>query len=254
MPVVLPAVLLLAVALMGAAKPDAGFQLYLLIGQSNMAGRGKVDTASQPDDARIRMLDRERRWVTAHDPMHFDKAAAGVGPGLAFAQRLLQARPQARIGLIPCAVGGTSIRAWVPGAADAATKTHPYDDMLVRLRAAQADGVLKAALWHQGESDRSRAAEYPAELTALVQRLRADAGIPDLPVIAGEIASFRPDSEAPTAAFNAALRSLEGRIPAFAVIGCAGTRDGGDHLHFDAASARLLGQRYAERLLQMGGR
>ena len=52
------------------------------------------------------------------DPLHFStKTGAGVGPGLAFGKAMADANPQARIGLIPCAVGGSSIKVWVPGSA-----------------------------------------------------------------------------------------------------------------------------------------
>jgi hypothetical protein len=54
---------------------------------------------------------------------------------------------------VPCAVGGTSIRLWQPGAYDTKTDTRPYDDMLYRVTQAMLHGTLKGILWHQGESD-----------------------------------------------------------------------------------------------------
>lgn len=233
------------------AKPDAGFHLYLLVGQSNMAGRGVVDAESAKSDPRVLMLDKERRWVPAADPLHFDKAGAGVGPGLAFAKRMAAAQPKARIGLIPCAVGGTSIKLWVPGAADPATKTHPYDDMLARARVALSAGVLKGIIWHQGESDRSDAASYGANLTALVARMRQDLDAPQVPFIAGELAAFTPEAEAATKAFNLALHAIKPPIPRFGVVSSEGMAHKGDKLHFDSASARLLGGRYAEAMLAL---
>jgi len=236
----------------GAADPD--FQLYLLIGQSNMAGRGKVDAQSTEADPRVLMLNRERKWVPAVDPLHFDKAAAGVGPGLAFGKKMAEAAPGKRIGLIPCAVGGTSISVWVPGAADAATKTHPYDDMIARVTPALAQGVLKGILWHQGEANRGAASAYAEELTALVKRLRLDLGAPDVPFVAGELAVFTTDSEPSTTAFNAIVHGLEGKIPAYAVVSAAGLKDRGDQLHFDTPSARILGARYATAMLELQSR
>src|SRR5512137_970156 len=151
-----------------AAEPDPAFHLSLLIGQSNMAGRGAADAESRKAHPRVAMLTKELRWEPATDPLHFDKPGAGVGPGLAFGRQMAEASPQARIGLVPCAVGGTSIKAWVPGAADKATNTHPYDDMLKRMQEAQKAGVLKGIIWHQGESDRGSAGQYPGWLTELI--------------------------------------------------------------------------------------
>lgn len=133
-----------------ASQPEAQFHLYLLIGQSNMAGRGLVDAASKVPHPRVLMLNKNREWVAAIDPLHFDKTVAGVGPGLAFGKQMAEANPQVRIGLIPCAVGGTPISAWVPGKEDKSTRTHPYDDMLERVRVAMQTGVLKGILWHRG--------------------------------------------------------------------------------------------------------
>src|SRR5690606_19644879 len=134
---------------------DTTFHLYLLIGQSNMAGRGTLDTAGQEIQENILMLDRHNTWVPAKDPLHFDKKAAGTGPGLAFAKVMIAQRNGIKIGLIPCAVGGTSIGKWQPGAYDEKTNTHPYDDMMKRLQAALRHGVLKGILWHQGEGNSS---------------------------------------------------------------------------------------------------
>jgi hypothetical protein len=233
----------------GAVDPD--FQLYLLIGQSNMAGRGKVDAQSTESDPRVLMLNKERQWVPAVDPLHFDKAAAGVGPGLAFGKAMAAAAPGKRIGLIPCAVGGTSITVWVPGAADAATKTHPYDDMMARVTPALAQGTLKGILWHQGESNRGAASAYAEELTGLVKRLRQDLNAPEVPFVAGELAVFKADSEQSTTAFNAILHGLEGKIPAYAVVSAADLKDRGDQLHFDTPSARTLGVRYAAAMREL---
>lgn len=90
-----------------ATPPAKDMELYLLIGQSNMAGRGKVDEESKQIHPRVFMLNKDGQWVPATDPLHFDKPSAGVGPGLAFGKALAEAAPEVRIGLIPCAVGGT---------------------------------------------------------------------------------------------------------------------------------------------------
>ena len=66
------------------AKQD--FHLFLLAGQSNMAGRGKVTPVDRYPDPNILMLDRDAQWVPATDPVHFDKSVAGVGLGRGFAK------------------------------------------------------------------------------------------------------------------------------------------------------------------------
>src|SRR4051812_12518804 len=105
--------------------------LYLLVGQSNMAGRGAVEPMDKAPHGRVSFLDRLDAWQPAVDPMHHDKPAlVGVGPGKTFGEVMAEASPGAHIGLVPCAVGGSSISCWEPGAAHAETRAHPFDDML----------------------------------------------------------------------------------------------------------------------------
>ncbi len=102
------------------------FHLYLLVGQSNMAGRGKVEAEDKNPVANLLMLDKLNNWVPAVDPLHFDKPSAGVGPGRTFGIAVAAAEPTITVGLIPCAAGGSPIDAWKPGAYHAQTKSHPW--------------------------------------------------------------------------------------------------------------------------------
>jgi hypothetical protein len=228
-----------------ASQPDAQFHLYLLIGQSNMAGRGPVDDESKVPHPRVLMLNKNRAWVPATDPLHFDKPVAGVGPGFAFGKQMAEDNPKVRIGLIPCAVGGTSISAWAPGREDKSTHTHPYDDMLERARAAMQAGVLKGILWHQGESDLKNGG-YGRRLAELIERLRKDLSAPDVPFVASELSPLNPKNAEAVAAFNAVVRGLDVRN--YACVSGAGLEHKGDKLHYNTASARVLGQRFAEKM------
>lgn len=226
-------------------KPDAKFDLYLLIGQSNMAGRGVVDEESKARNPRILMLDKHKEWVPATDPLHFDKKEAGVGPGLAFGKEMAKADPNARIGLIPCAVGGTSITVWVPGKKDKNTRTHPYDDMLERVKVAKQAGILKGIIWHQGESDLKNP-DYAKLLTELIERLRKDLSAPDLPFVASELSPLNPTKAEDVAAFNVLVQGV--KVKNYACVSGEGLDHKGDKLHYNTASARILGKRFAEKM------
>src|SRR4051812_22254570 len=103
-----------ALASFGEPAPDK-LRLFLLIGQSNMAGRGKLGVEDVTTNPRIFMLKKDLTWALAKDPLHFDSPRAGVGLGSEFARVVLKANPKAKIGLIPCAVGGSSLASWKPG-------------------------------------------------------------------------------------------------------------------------------------------
>jgi len=81
-------VLALAMLLPAFADPaPAQMKLFLLIGQSNMAGRGKVEPQDQVVNPHIFMLTKDLKWVPATDPLHFDKPGAASRDCLEFRSR-----------------------------------------------------------------------------------------------------------------------------------------------------------------------
>jgi len=220
---------------LAGAAPEH-MQLFLLIGQSNMAGRGKVEPADEVTHPRIFMLTKERDWVPAKDPLHFDKPVAGVGPGLEFARTLVAADPKITVGLIPCAVGGTALDKWKVGG-------ELYTAAVARAREAMKRGTLGGILWHQGESDKTpdQIATYGDRFAAMIRQLRHDLDAENVPVVMGELGRFRPAH----AEFNAALPEISRQVPRCTYVTTENLVDRGDRLHFDAPSQRVLGQRYA---------
>lgn len=230
------------------SKKGKPMDLYLLIGQSNMAGRGPL-TEEYEDfgSENVLMLDKENNWVPAKNPLHFDKPkVAGVGPGLSFGIAMAKKRNTHTIGLIPCAVGGTSINDWQPGGYDKATNTHPYDDMLVRLNDALKSGILKGVIWLQGESDSSpeKAATYLSKLGELIQRLRSVANNSSLPFVAGELGQYRQEYQN----INKELARLPNQVANTAIATSEGLTDKGDRTHFDSKSATEYGKRFAKKM------
>ncbi len=219
------------------ANPD---DVYLLIGQSNMAGRANLEKNSPLVSTNILMLDKANNWVIAKDPLHFDKDIAGIGPGLSFAEAMLKKHKKRKIGLIPCAWGGSPIKVWVSGATYLDHK--PYDEAIARAKIAMESGKLKGILWHQGESDNNveDSKVYLQKVKELVANLRRDLNAPKVPFIAGEIGRFNKDI-----VLNAVIDSVPSVVPNSAVVSSEGLTDKGDQLHFNAPSARELGKRYA---------
>lgn len=224
----------------GDASPSsaapAGMRLFLLVGQSNMAGRGPVEPADRVPHPRVFMLTRDNAWVPAVDPVHFDKPElAGVGLASTFA-RVLDDDPQVVIGLVPAAFGGTSLDEWRPGG-------ELYTTAVARARTAMQRGTLAGILWHQGEADSSpeKAATYAERFANFISQLRSDLGAPDVPVVVGELGRYRPRH----AVLNEVLAQLPARVPRCAFVSSEGLVDKGDNLHFDTPSLHEFGRRYA---------
>lgn len=220
------------------------FQIFMLAGQSNMAGRGHIDSLSEVYySSRVFMLDSNFQVVEARHPLHFDKSYAQVGPGLKFGSEMVKADTSSKILLVPCAVGGTSIEKWMPGAYDSITNTHPYDDAIKRLSVAIQYGEFRGVLWHQGEAGRSDE-KYLDKLVELIKRIRSFAGDDDLPFVAGELGYFLERTEI----FNKNLQKLPDRLENVSVVCAQGLTHKGDEVHFDARSAEILGDRYAKAM------
>jgi hypothetical protein len=180
---------------------------------------------------------------------------AGVGLGRTFGIQMAEQAPLRTIGLVPCAVGGTPIRLWQPGEYDSTTKTHPYDDMLVRMRVAEKSGTLKGILWHQGEGDRQKGLDgsyYPA-LKDLIVRLRRDLDAPTVPVVIGQLGQFVLKKERHQGV-DAAHKALAVHLPYVGFASSEGLVHKGDELHFDAVSARELGRRFAAEMVVLQSR
>lgn len=230
---------------------DSNFYIYLALGQSNMAGRGEItDKYAGMKHPRVFMMDKNQDWVQAHHPVHFDKpAVVGVGPSLSFGIKMAGIHPDQKIGLLPCAVGGTSIQHWKPGAYDDRTDTHPWDDAEERIREAMKSGVIKGVIWHQGESDAApeKAAHYAQDLADLIQRIRDLVGNPHLPFVAGELGHYKEVY----GNINAVLKELPDKVPFTAIASARGLKPKEDGTHFDSRSAHRLGKRMASQMKRL---
>lgn len=214
-----------------------GKQSVLLIGQSNMAGRGFAEDVEPISDDRITMLDKSNQWVKMEEPIHFDKSAAGIGLAASFAKGFVDTFG-CELGLIPAAMGGTSISDWKVGG------TY-YNDAIARAKEAQKTSEICAILWHQGESNRSNHSTYAEKLQAILDAMIAELGLDrdKIVIITGEL---RETSTNPSQreTFHAQLNKLSDVYKNYGVADAEGLSLNEDIIHFDAPSLRVFGYRY----------
>jgi hypothetical protein len=240
----------------GGAGGSAGassapvFHVFLLLGQSNMAGYPKAQAADKVEDPRVRVLGfddcaetgrKQDQWDTAAAPLH-ECWNGALGPGDYFAKTLLPIIPSGdTIGLVPCAISGEKIETFLKVGG---TK---YSWIIARAKAAQqAGGVIDGLLFHQGESNCGDSG-WPAKVNTLVQDLRTDLGLGQAPFLAGELV---PTGNC--ANHNALVDKLPDVVQNSFVVSASGlVLDPADtqwHLHFDHDSQVELGKRYAQKL------
>lgn len=222
--------------------------IFILSGQSNMAGRGGVEkhhwngivpNECRPDPSRIFRLSAHLHWEVAREPLHHDidtKKTCGVGPGMSFANAIKD-RVEA-IGLVPCAVGGTAIKEWAHG-------QHLYENMVKRARASvHHGGEIKALLWYQGESDTSSqhcAETYKANMEKLIHNVRADLHLPSLLIIQVALAS---GDEKYIEKIREAQKAID--LQNVVYVDAMGLQLNADNLHLTTESQVKLGQMLAD--------
>ena len=223
--------------------------IFLLAGQSNMAGRANItplDTVTYPN---IYCLNKNLIWEKAKNPLHYDvPGIVGVGPGLNFAKGISEMFGDSiKIGLVPCAVGGTSIEQWLNNSV--VNGTYLYSNLLNRANYSRKSGKIVGVVWHQGEQNAlpKNYNNYKEKLKPFIRKLRLDLNNENLLFISGELGTFLDPATFQTFpdSINLILHSLKKDLLDFDVVCSSGLTDKGDKLHFDSPSQRELGSRYA---------
>ena len=256
----LAALLLLAACQRPRPQPTA--LLFILAGQSNMSGRGelgRLPPGFPANRGRINNFTNAYTWREAVEPLDDPRGqkdacsldpAPGVGPGLAFAQRLSQLMPSVRLGLIPCAVEGSSLAQWAPSRRGDAL----YGSSLRRAREASRRGRVAGILFYQGESDafsRQAAESWPRRFAALVAAWRRDLGDPGLPVVFCQLGALSPKLRSqPGFRYWELLKKKQAaiRIPGVAMVRTDDLARKPDGIHLSTPGQMILGRRLAQAM------
>ena len=218
---------------------------FLLIGQSNMAGRGFLADAHEIDTSRIYTL-RNGRFQTMFRPICPDRIACGMNLAESFAEAYAK-RHDVDVGLICAADGGSNLDQWAPGSLI-------FDNAVYQAKLAARSSTIMGVLWHQGESDckpelnatyRRRCEEMIAGFRAAVPELK------DVPFLVGGLGDFLKNcvkypelQDYPKV--NAALKEMAQNDPMIGFVSAEGLPGNPDNLHFSSSSLYKFGLRYLE--------
>ncbi len=229
--------------------------VFVMVGQSNMAGRGIVEPQDTISDPTIFTLTKEMKLVLAKEPLHFyEPKLTGLDCGLSFAKELRTKIPDTiEIILVPCAVGGSSINQWLDDSLHRNVKL--YSNFKKRVTYAKSIGTIKGVLWHQGESDAhvNKLPDYQTQLEKLVESFRTDIGNDKLPILIGELGDYAEPKERNKnwKALNNILHNMAENDKNLVVILSKGLSSNPDKVHFNSIAQRELGKRFAKQFSLM---
>ena len=221
---------------------------FLLIGQSNMAGRGYLNEAHEIDKSRIYTL-RNGRWQKMFRPINPDRSFSGVSLAESFAEAYAKEH-NVDVGLICCADGGTTLDQWMPGQL-------LFDNAVNNAKLAARTSEIVGVLWHQGESDCSDALypTYQARFETMMQALREELKLHDVPFIVGGLGDyleFYPLKD--YIHVNHALQNIAASNEMVGFASAQGLTGNPDNLHFNAQSLYTFGLRYYEAFEKLNKR
>lgn len=215
---------------------------FLLIGQSNMAGRGYIRDAVTIDASRIYTL-RNGRWQKMFRPINPDRSTSGVSLAESFAESYSK-KYSCDVGLVCCADGGTSIEQWAEGGV-------LFENAVNMALLAMRSSNLKGILWHQGETDCSyeKYSKYADRFLAFINSLKNRLGIDNIPIIIGGLGDFLSecsmDSNLKNYTYiNEILKNIAATNDEIAYVSARGLASNHDCLHFNSESLYEFGLRY----------
>jgi hypothetical protein len=257
-----------------AFSQDPDFYIFLCFGQSNMEGNARIENQDTTVDNRFQVLEAidcpdlgrtKGNWYPAVPPLC--RCHTGLTPADYFGRTLVANLPKnIRVGVINVSVGGCKIELFdrinYPSYVSTApswmtTMINEYDgDPYARLvemaKLAQKDGVIRGILLHQGESNTNDTL-WPQKVKVVYDNLMKDLNLQPaaVPLLAGELVNA--DQGGVCASMNSIIALLPQSIVNSYVIPSNGCTSAPDHLHFTAEGYRMMGSRYAARMLSLLG-
>ncbi|HQZ24924.1 MAG TPA: sialate O-acetylesterase [Flavobacterium sp.] len=248
------------------------FYVYLCIGQSNMEGNAKFEPQDTIVNKRFQVLEavdcdnlnrKKGQWYTAVPPL--SRCKTGLTPADYFGREMIANLPEdVKVGVINVAVGGCKIELFDKDNYESYVSTspqwlksmvaqydgNPYARLVEMAKIAQETGVIKGILLHQGESNTNDTL-WTKKVKVVYDNLLKDLNLKaeSTPLLAGEV--VHADQGGICASMNKIIATLPETIPNSHVISSSGCPDVADNLHFSAEGYRMLGKRYASKMLEI---
>jgi Carbohydrate esterase, sialic acid-specific acetylesterase len=234
----------------GGATGEPVFHIFMLMGQSNMAGVAPAQASDKNTDERLKIWggckQTAGQWNLANPPLSDCPGGSGINlstsvdPGIWFAKTLLKKLPAGdTVGLVGTAESGEKIETFLTGG-----KHH--DAIMKKIAAVKTakNARFAGVIFHQGESNNTQGT-WPGLVKQLYNEVKQAFGVNyDVPFILGELPAGGCCS-----AHNTRVHEAAQQLP----MGSYVTQDGTkvmDQYHFDHASVVLMGTRYGDKMIE----
>ena len=260
-------------AVITASAQDPNFHIYLCFGQSNMEGNARYEdkdmedvnprfvSMAAMDDTKLGW--KKGEWHTAIPPLC--RPYTGLTPADYFGRKMVERLPEnVKVGVINVAVGGCDIALfdkvnygaylekqpeWMKNMCRE-YDNNPYARLIELARKAQKDGVIKGILMLQGETNTGQQ-DWPLKVKNVYENILSDLSLDSnsVPLYAGEVVG--EDVGGRCASHNPVINRLPEVIPSAHVVSSKGCPCATDSLHYSAEGYRILGKRFAEKVLSV---
>jgi len=270
--IVTVAILLVSGCGNGSAKV---VKVYLLAGQSNMAGRAdsnNLPAELQMPQENVLIYHSENPTVTSRweklQPGFSSVPGDGVmfGPEISFASEMAKANHGDKIAIIKYAFGGTDLysqwRAPDENGQNARTLYQQFVPFVENaLESLEQEYKIEAMLWQQGEKDsrddsKHKAVVYQQRLTNFIESLRDDFDKPDMLFLVGQVSELEKKDLSPRHNYpycpvvRQAQVDVSNKLSNVKLVETRGITFTEDSVHYDAAGMVELGRRFAKAAMR----
>lgn len=252
---------------------DPNFYIYICFGQSNMEGQGTIEAQDSIVNNRFKVFQSldcpnlgrtKANWYTAVPPSC--QCYSKLSPADYFGKTMVANLPDSiTVGIMNVAIGGCDIRLFDKDIYQDYDSTYkeswfadkinyyngnPYKYLMDLAKLAQKDGVIKGILLHQGETNTGQE-QWPLYVKKIYNDMLSELSLKaeSVPLLSGEVVSVEGSC---CGSMNTIINKLPQTIPTAHVISskdCPAM----DKAHFNAEGYRILGRRYAVKMLTIMG-
>ncbi|MDR1723683.1 MAG: sialate O-acetylesterase [Tannerella sp.] len=254
---------------------DSQLYVFLCLGQSNMEGVAKIESQDKHPDSRFKImagvdcqdLGRQKgKWYTAVPPLC--RCSTGLSPADYFGKKMIERLPEnIKVGLVVVAIKGVGIELFDNDKVADYIVHNANDEMLNAIddyggdvygrlvelaKIAKQSGKIKGILLHQGESNNGDR-EWPNKVNTVYNNLLKDLNLTpeETPLLAGEL--VHAEERGLMSDMNTIIDSLPLTIPTAYIIDSRGCPAATDRIHFSSEGCRKLGEKYADKMLELLG-